>query len=142
MLCTVSCVRRKRSPLKKMRHCYDCFRLMCLADCHRLARTASDERCFNSSVMIFFVVSLRCLTMRLPAGAYATWFTTEDPSLLMGVISYVVTALSEPSLCFPAANALKELCDANRTALAPHISAFGSLHAGIASIPASLIHMI
>ncbi|KAF8523853.1 ARM repeat-containing protein [Gautieria morchelliformis] len=74
-------------------------------------------------------------TMLQLIGAYATWFTTRDGTLLMGVVSYVVAALSEPSLCLPAANALKELCDANRVALAPHISAFGSLHAGLASIP-------
>lgn len=55
----------------------------------------------------------------------------------MGVVSFVVTALSEPSFCLPAANALKELCDANRVALAPHISAFGSLHASLSSIPVS-----
>jgi len=39
------------------------------------------------------------------------------------VISYVVAALPEPSLCLQAANALRDLCDANRVALAPHISA-------------------
>jgi hypothetical protein len=56
----------------------------------------------------------------------------------MRVVSFVVTALSEQSLCLPAANALKELCDANRVALAPHINAFGTLHAGLASIPVSV----
>ncbi|KAI0043476.1 hypothetical protein FA95DRAFT_399217 [Auriscalpium vulgare] len=34
-----------------------------------------------------------------------------------------------------AANALRDLCDANRTALAPHISAFGELHAGLVGVP-------
>ncbi|TDL27101.1 ARM repeat-containing protein [Rickenella mellea] len=71
-------------------------------------------------------------------GAYATWFTTQqDPALLMGVLTYVVHGLSEPSLCLQAANALRDLCDANRTALASHIGAFGQLHASLPSIPDS-----
>ncbi|KAI0341153.1 ARM repeat-containing protein [Trametopsis cervina] len=75
------------------------------------------------------------------SGAYATWFTSQTtqspgtPSLLMNSISYVVAALPEPALCLPAANALRDICDANRTALAPHISAFGELHAGLNNIP-------
>lgn len=77
------------------------------------------------------------VSKHLAVGAYATWFTTQDATILMGVVSYVVAALSEPSLCLPAANALKELCDANRLTLAPHLSAFGSLHAGLSSIPVS-----
>ena len=52
-------------------------------------------------------------------------------------ISYIVSALPEPLLCLPAANALRDVCDANRTALAPHIAAFGELHAGIMNIPVS-----
>lgn len=56
----------------------------------------------------------------------------------MNTISYVVAALSEPSLCLPAANALRELCDANRTVLAPHIGAFSQLHAGLTGIPVGL----
>ena len=74
-------------------------------------------------------------------GAYASWFTTQpqsaanNPSPLMNSIQYVVEALSEPSLCLPAANALRGLCDANRTALAPHLHAFGALHASLANIP-------
>jgi hypothetical protein len=79
-------------------------------------------------------------------GEYASWFTTQptlpptttsqQSSLLMNAVSYVVSALSDPSLCLPAANALRELCDANRVALAPHISAFAQLNAGLSSIPA------
>ncbi len=57
----------------------------------------------------------------------------------MTAISYVVSALPEPDLCLPAANSLRELCDANRTALAPHISAFGELHAGLSRIPVSVL---
>lgn len=53
----------------------------------------------------------------------------------MNAISYVVAALPEQALCLPAANALRDLCDANRTALAPHISAFGELHANLTGIP-------
>ncbi|KIJ61703.1 hypothetical protein HYDPIDRAFT_115503 [Hydnomerulius pinastri MD-312] len=77
------------------------------------------------------------------AGTYASWFTTQSitstpnssPSLLMNTISYVVAALPEPSLCLPAANGLRDLCDANRSALAPHIGAFADLHAGLTGIP-------
>ncbi|EIN05146.1 ARM repeat-containing protein [Punctularia strigosozonata HHB-11173 SS5] len=77
-------------------------------------------------------------------GEYATWFmtqstlpptSTQQTSLLMNAVSYVVAALSEPGLCLHAANALRELCDANRAALAPHISAFAQLNAGLSSVP-------
>ncbi|KAH7927601.1 ARM repeat-containing protein [Leucogyrophana mollusca] len=76
-------------------------------------------------------------------GTYSSWFTTQSitstptssPSLLMNAVSYVAAALPEPSLCCSAANALRDLCDANRLALAPHISAFAELHAGLISIP-------
>ncbi|KAL4071677.1 armadillo-type protein [Scleroderma yunnanense] len=82
-------------------------------------------------------------TMLSLIGTYASWFTTQNktrsptptPSLLMNVISYVVAALPEPALCLPAANALRDLCDANRVALAPHIGAFAELHAGLTGIP-------
>ncbi|KAI0791113.1 ARM repeat-containing protein [Abortiporus biennis] len=84
-------------------------------------------------------------TTVLLIGSYASWFTTQpvlppgssSASLLMNAISYVVSALPEPSLCLPAANALRNICDSNRTALAPHINAFGELHAGITGIPDS-----
>ncbi|KAH9886674.1 ARM repeat-containing protein [Cubamyces lactineus] len=76
-------------------------------------------------------------------GSYASWFTTQPaqapgsptPSPLMNAITYVVSALPDPTLCLFAANALRDLCDANRTALAPHIGAFGELHAGLTGIP-------
>jgi hypothetical protein len=45
-----------------------------------------------------------------------------------------VPALSDASLCLPAANALRDLCDANRSALAPHVTAFGELHAGLSRV--------
>ncbi|KAG1850774.1 hypothetical protein C8R48DRAFT_778120 [Suillus tomentosus] len=76
-------------------------------------------------------------------AVYSTWFTTQTnaptptstPSLLMNAISYVVAALPEPALCLPAANALRDLCDADCVALAPHIGAFAELHAGLSRIP-------
>ncbi|KAF8511488.1 ARM repeat-containing protein [Hysterangium stoloniferum] len=76
-------------------------------------------------------------TMIQLIGEYATWFTTLPAydRLLMDVVGLVVAALHVPSLCFPAANSLKEMCDANRIALAPHMAAFGDLHSGIAAIP-------
>jgi hypothetical protein len=70
-------------------------------------------------------------------GSFASWFTTlpagSSESLLV-VLGYVVPALSDASLCLPAANALRNLCDANRSALAPHITAFGELHAGLSRV--------
>ncbi|KAF8995387.1 armadillo-type protein [Cyathus striatus] len=69
-------------------------------------------------------------------GTYATWFSTlpilppnsSEPNLLLNVLG---------TLCLQAAVALRNLCDANRKALAPHIAAFGELHAGLESIPDS-----
>ena len=58
-----------------------------------------------------------------------------EASPLMNAITYVVAALPDPAFCLFAANALRDLCDANRTALAPHIGAFGELHAGLIGIP-------
>ncbi|KAF8498083.1 ARM repeat-containing protein [Russula emetica] len=70
-------------------------------------------------------------------GSFASWFTTlpagsSEP--LLAVLGYVVPALSDASLCLPAANALRDMCDANRSALAPHITAFGELHAGLSRV--------
>jgi hypothetical protein len=70
-------------------------------------------------------------------GSFASWFTTlptgsSEP--LLAVLGYVVPALSDANLCLPAANALRDLCDANRSALAPHITAFGELHAGLSRV--------
>jgi hypothetical protein len=75
-----------------------------------------------------------------PIGVYASWFTTQTTSassspLLMNAVSYVVAALPEISLCLDAANALQDLCDANRAALAPHIGAFAEIHAELRGIP-------
>ncbi|KAH8077079.1 ARM repeat-containing protein [Cristinia sonorae] len=82
-------------------------------------------------------------TVVILIGSYSSWFTTQPTyspenahhSLLMNAITYVVSALPDQSLCLHAANALRDLCDHNRVALAPHISAFGQLHANIANIP-------
>ncbi|EMD34979.1 hypothetical protein CERSUDRAFT_116506 [Gelatoporia subvermispora B] len=82
-------------------------------------------------------------TALLLIGEYASWFTTQPvqppgssvPSLLLNAISFLVPALTEPALCLPAANSLRGICDANRTALAPHIGAFGELHARLPNIP-------
>ncbi len=72
------------------------------------------------------------------------WFSThahEDasnpsaPDLLLTVLTYVVSALTDPALSLSAATALRNLCEANRKALAAHISAFGELHAGLNNIP-------
>lgn len=79
-------------------------------------------------------------------GTYSTWFTTypkspspssDSTSLLLNVLNYVVTALTDPALCLQAAVALRNLCDTNRKALAPHVSAFGQLHNGLEGIPDS-----
>lgn len=79
-------------------------------------------------------------------GVYSSWFPTQPisppnsagPNLLLSALSYIVPALEDPSLCLHAANALRNLCDANRKALAPHISAFGELHARIDNIPVNM----
>jgi len=55
----------------------------------------------------------------------------------MTCISYVVQALPDQSLSLQAASALRNLCDSNRKALAPQISAFAELHAGLAQVPDS-----
>lgn len=77
-------------------------------------------------------------TALLLIGDYSSWFTTQSKDaspLLMNAVSYVAIALPDPVLCLPAANALRDLCDVNRAALAPHITAFGELHASLTGIP-------
>ncbi|KAI5120002.1 hypothetical protein M0805_008463 [Coniferiporia weirii] len=69
---------------------------------------------------------------------YATWFTVPvDNRFLLGALNFVVEALDEPIMCLQAANALRELCDANRAKLASHIADFGQLHARLPRIPDS-----
>ncbi|KAF8502175.1 hypothetical protein F5888DRAFT_1669829 [Russula emetica] len=45
-------------------------------------------------------------------GSFASWFTTlpaGSSELLLAVLGYVVPALSDTSLCLPAANALHDV---------------------------------
>lgn len=65
-----------------------------------------------------------------------------DNRFLLGALSFVAEALDESALCLPAANALRELCDANRTKLADHIAEFGQLHARLPSMPVSLLLLV
>ncbi|VDB95428.1 unnamed protein product [Peniophora sp. CBMAI 1063] len=69
-------------------------------------------------------------------GSYASWFTTLPigSQELLNAVGFVVNALPDQALCLPAANALRDLCDNNRVALAPHIVSFGELHASLAGI--------
>lgn len=71
-------------------------------------------------------------TMLTLIGEYASYFTTvsSTPSLLRAV-NYTVTALPEPSLSLQASMSLKDLCDANRAILAPHINSFADLHRNV-----------
>jgi hypothetical protein len=60
----------------------------------------------------------------------------------MNAIKYVVAALPEPSLWLQGANALRDLCDANRSALAPHIGAFAELHASLTGVPVRAVFLL
>lgn len=62
---------------------------------------------------------------------------TQTQTLLLAALSYVVNALPNQSLSLQAGIALRNLCDANRKALAPQIAAFGELHNSLGSIPDS-----
>lgn len=64
---------------------------------------------------------------------------TQTQTLLLAALSYVVNALPNQSLCLQAGIALRNLCDANRKALAPQIAAFGELHNSLGSIPVCLL---
>ena len=94
-----------------------------------------------SLVCIGFFDTLLTYTFRL--GVYSSWFATQshpppsstEPNLLLTVLTYVVSALTDPSLSLSAAVALRNLCEANRKDLAAHIGAFGELHAGLDRIP-------
>ncbi|PVF99237.1 ARM repeat-containing protein [Serendipita vermifera] len=71
-------------------------------------------------------------TMLTLIGEYATYFSASSsiPSLLRAV-SYTVSALPEPSLSLQASMTLRELCDANRATLAPHLNSFADLHRNV-----------
>jgi hypothetical protein len=118
----------------------DCSVLKFWGDYRQRGKIASDELCWELLVGVFFFCKSSCLIHF--EGTYASWFTTQrtepsssTPSPLMNAISYVVAALSEPSLCLEAANALRDVCDANRKTLAPHIDAFANIHVGLTDIP-------
>ncbi|KAG8755936.1 hypothetical protein FRC14_003523 [Serendipita sp. 396] len=71
-------------------------------------------------------------TMLTLIAEYATYFSTApSPSSLLRAVNYTASALSEPSLSLQASVTLKELCDANRATLAPHISSFADLHQNV-----------
>ena len=61
------------------------------------------------------------------SGAYASWFARHSLDSLLDS-SNENLLLTVLSLCLSAATALRNLCEANRTALAVHIGAFGELH--------------
>jgi hypothetical protein len=50
---------------------------------------------------------------------------------LLRAVNYTVTALAEPSLSLQASITLKDLCDANRAILAPHLNSFSDLHRNV-----------
>jgi hypothetical protein len=66
---------------------------------------------------------------------YASYFSssasTNTASSLLRAVNYTVTALAEPSLSLQASITLKDLCDANRAILAPHLNSFSDLHRNV-----------
>ena len=68
-------------------------------------------------------------------GEYAAYFSSNSSgpstSSLLRAVNYTVTALAETSLCLQASMTLKELCDANRAILAPHLNSFADLHRNV-----------
>jgi len=87
--------------------------------------------CFHDSIAHYSPAS--------KPGVCASWFATQshpspsstssEPNLLLMVLTYVVSALTDPSLSLSAAVALRNLCEGNRKDLAAHIGAFGELSA-------------
>jgi hypothetical protein len=69
------------------------------------------------------------------AGEYASYFSSSSNSntiaSLLRAVNYTVTALAEPSLSLQASITLKDLCDANRAILAPHLNSFADLHRNV-----------
>ncbi|KAF8331847.1 armadillo-type protein, partial [Cantharellus anzutake] len=68
-------------------------------------------------------------------GEYSTWFSTQDSALLLKVVAYVSRSLGEHGLSLVASTSMKQLCDANRTQLAPHIASFGDVLVLAGSVP-------
>jgi len=71
----------------------------------------------------------------LVAGEYASYFSSGSSinaiSSLLRAVNYTVTALAEPTLSLQASITLKEICDANRVILAPHLNSFSDLHRNV-----------
>jgi len=105
-----------------------------VSGCHRIRRTVLG---LIGTFLLLGIYYCAASAHFSGVGSYASWFTTlpaDSREPLLTVLNYVAPALSEVTLCLPAANALRDLCDANRAALAPHITAFGELHAGLSSV--------
>jgi hypothetical protein len=72
------------------------------------------------------------LTLVVLLGEYAAYFASSGAaSSLLRAVTYTVNALIEPTLSLQASMTLKELCDANRSLLAPHIGSFAELHRNV-----------
>ncbi|KAF9037788.1 ARM repeat-containing protein, partial [Hymenopellis radicata] len=107
-------------------------------------KTSHLSRLFNPEVIRRLPTTgrerIRTTALNL-LGSYSSWFgeAKAGPAakleMLMSAVAYTVAALPESTLSIQAALALRDLCDANRKLLAPHISAFGELHAGLAQVP-------
>ncbi|KAF8305820.1 hypothetical protein DL93DRAFT_2065964, partial [Clavulina sp. PMI_390] len=68
-------------------------------------------------------------------GDFSTWFAERPTPILLSGVTFVVAGLRDPQLAIFAAGALEQLCDANRTQLAPHIASFGEVLAETRVIP-------
>ncbi|KAJ7600482.1 armadillo-type protein [Mycena floridula] len=110
-----------------------------------ITQTPQMARIFNPDVIGRLPTSghgrARRTTLNLIA-AYASWFkaqpeTADTTQQLNCAVGYTISALTDPTLCLQATNALRRLCDSNRKALAPQLNAFSELHAGIGNIPES-----
>ncbi|KAK2462484.1 hypothetical protein APHAL10511_005454 [Amanita phalloides] len=122
--------------------------IMSIQEAMEMEKTVYISRLFEQDILGRLPTTGRSRirrTMLNVIGSYSSWFATRPvlppnsagPNLLLSALTYIVSALEDTSLCLHAANALRNLCDANRKALAPHISAFGELHARIDNIPDS-----
>jgi len=139
---TASCLFRKPSIRRSHLSWHDCLAVKSSEDSLPLVTIGCGEQPLVLLVRPLLFFNARLLTLSRRSGAYSSWFTTysktqttPDSTLLLNVLNYVVTALTDPALCLQAAVALRNLCDANRKALAPHVAAFGQLHDGLERIP-------
>ncbi|KAL0952434.1 hypothetical protein HGRIS_006706 [Hohenbuehelia grisea] len=115
--------------------------IMSIQEAIDLENTPSLARMFTEEVLTCLPTSgydrVR-KTMLSLIGTYSSWFaaqpTAQTPAMLMNVVGYIATALSESTLSLWAANAMRDICDANRAALAPNLGAFAQLHAALADI--------